>query len=281
MARDISPEVARAAGVIGLGAMGAPMARHMAQAGFRVSGYDPDVAAWRRVADTVTCLASPAAVAASAALTLVVVPTDTDVVAACAGDDGLFAADGTGRIVAICSSVRPDTVRELEEPAGRAGFDLLDLPLTKGVRAAEAGTMTLLAGGDPGVLQRARPFLDCFANTIHHVGGLGAGQVAKTVNNLLLWSGLVAVAEALRLAARLGTDPAVLREAMRDCSADSWVLREFDRIVPTWPAKDMEIALAVAATAGIDLPLMATVATQVGSYDRNVLNRILAGEHGD
>ncbi len=257
------------------------MARHLVRAGFRVSGYDPDRAARRRVADMVTCLASPAAVAESAALTLVIVPTDTDVLAACRGNDGLFAADGTGRIVAICSSVRPDTVRALEQPAGRAGFDLLDLPLTKGVRAAEAGTITLLAGGDAEILRRAIPFLTCFSAGIHHVGGLGAGQVAKTVNNLLLWSGMVAVAEALRLGARLGTDPAVLREAMQDCSADSWVLREFDRIVPTWPAKDMENALATAAAAGIDLPLMAVVAAQVGAYDRNVLNRILAGEHAD
>lgn len=281
MPQAVPPDGAATAGVIGLGAMGTPMARHMVRAGFRVTAYDPDPAAGRRVADSVACLENPAAVARSAALSLVVVPTDDDVLAACTGSGGLFAADGTGRIVAICSSVRPETVRALADPASRAGFELLDLPLTKGARAAEAGTMTLLAGGDAGVLQRAWPFLECFSSAIHHVGGLGTGQIAKTVNNLLLWSGLVAAAEALQLAARLGADPAVLRTAMRDCSADSWVLREFERIVPTWPAKDMENALAMAAAAGAELPLMNTVAAQVGAYDRDALRRILAGEHGD
>lgn len=277
MARHLSPDVASTAGVIGLGAMGAPMSAHMVRAGFKVVGCDPDAAARARVAPAVECLPNASAVARRALLALVIVPTDDDVVGVCTGDGGLFAADGAGRIVAICSSVRPETVRALEQPAARAGYGLLDIPLTKGVRAAEAGTMTLLAGGDAGVLRRAMPFLECFSAAVHHVGGLGAGQIAKTVNNLLLWANMVAVAEALNLASRLGAAPEPLRAAMQDCSADSWVLREFGRIVPTWPAKDMQNALAMAAAAGVDLPLMQTVAREVGAYDVRTLERILAG----
>jgi len=278
MTKAPSPSAVTTAGLIGLGAMGAPMAAHVARAGFTVVGCDPDAAARRRTADVVGHLPSPSAVARRAELTLVIVPTDDDVMQVCAGKDGLFTVDGMGRIVAICSSVRPETIHALERPATQAGFDLLDVPLTKGVRAAEAGTMTLLAGGDAGVLARATPVFECFSAAVHHVGGLGAGQVAKTVNNLLLWSNMVAVAEALTLAAKLGASPEAMCRAMQDCSADSWVLREFGRIVPTWPAKDMQNALAMAKGSGIDLPLMQAVAREVGVYDRRALARILKGD---
>lgn len=281
MARSLPQDVERTAGVIGLGAMGGPMARHMAEGGFSVVGYDPDPAARDRAGRGIECLPGPAEVARRSLLTLIVVPNDEDVLSVCGGVGGIFSQPGGGRIVAVCSSVRPETIRALEQPAARAGFDLLDVPLTKGVRAAVAGTMTLLAGGDGEALARATPFLECFSTAIHHVGGLGIGQVAKTVNNLLLWSGVVAVAESLRFAARLGADPAILREAMMECSADSWVLREFGRIVPTWPAKDMENALAMAASAGIALPLMNRVAEEIGACDQETLNGILAGEQGE
>lgn len=281
MTETPSPGAVTTAGVIGLGAMGAPMAAHMVRAGFKVFGYDPDAAARRRTADVVEFLPYPSAVARQAELTLVIVPTDDDVTQVCTGKDGLFSADGTSRVVAICSSVRPETIHALERPATRAGFDLLDVPLTKGVRAAEAGTMTLLAGGDAGVLRRVIPVFQCFSAAVHHVGGLGAGQIGKTVNNLLLWSNMVAVAEALTLAAKLGASPEAMCRAMQDCSADSWVLREFGRIVPTWPGKDMQNALAMAEGAGVDLPLMRAVAREVGAYDRRSLERILKGEQPD
>lgn len=278
MAETASLGTVATVGLIGLGAMGAPMAGHVARAGFKVVGCDPDAEARRRTADVVEFLPSPSAVAGHAELTLVIVPTDDDVTQVCTGTDGLFTAHGTGRVVAICSSVRPQTILALEAPAAQAGFELLDVPLTKGVRAAEAGTMALLAGGDAGALRRAMPVFECFSAAVHHVGGLGAGQVAKTVNNLLLWSNMVAVAEALTLAANLGASPEVMCRAMQDCSADSWVLREFGRIVPTWPAKDMQNAVAMAEGAGVDLPLMRAVAREVGEYDRRTLVRILKGD---
>ena len=281
MTEGLSQDVERTAGVIGLGAMGGPMAGHMAEGGFAVVAFDPDPPACERADARVACLATPAEVAQRSHLTLVIVPTDEDVLSACTGIDGIFSQPGGGRIVAVCSSVRPETIRALESPAAAAGFALLDIPLTKGVRAAVAGNLTLLAGGDADALAGARPFLECFSTAIHHVGGLGIGQVAKTVNNLLLWSGVVAVAESLRFATKLGADPAALRDAMMDCSADSWVLREFDRIVPTWPAKDMKNALAMAAAAGIELPLMNRVAEEIGACDQETLNRILAGGQGE
>ncbi|MGH6946606.1 MAG: NAD(P)-dependent oxidoreductase [Kiloniellales bacterium] len=268
----MSATIPIAIGLIGLGRMGRPMARHFAAAGHRVLGYDNDRAALAAAA--VEPRESPRAVAA-ADLTLVLVPDDEAVMQVATGSKGLFSAPGNGAVVAVCSSVRPDTLQALAAPAAAAGFELLDLPLTKGVEAAEDGTMTLLAGGKAETVERLRPALSAVASAIHHVGPLGAGQIAKTVNNLLLWSTLVAAAEALGLGARLGVEPAALRRALKDCSADSWVLRRLDRIQPTWPAKDMRVALAIAEEAGLALPLMQTAAAEVGHYDRSALDRLL------
>lgn len=263
-------------GVIGLGRMGGPMARHLVGGGYRVVGFDTGDIAARTAACLAETLANPASIGRAAFITLVVVPDDEDVRAVCLGPDGLFSVDLAGGIVGICSSVRPETIRALAGPARQAGAELLDIPLTKGVRAAESGTMTVLAGGRPAVLAQARPVLDCFATAVHHVGALGDGQAAKTVNNVLLWSNMVSMAEALRLGASLGVSPRTLRGALADCSADSWVLREFDRIRPTWPRKDMDIALSLAEQAGLTLPVLAEVARAVPDYDRTAMDRILA-----
>ncbi len=265
-------------GVIGLGRMGGPMAGHLARGGYRVNGYDPDRATCDAAASTVECLSGPAEVMRRSFMVLVIVPSDEDVVSVCTGPDGLFSGDAAGRIVGICSSVRKETVESLAGPATAAGVDLLDMPLTKGVQAAIDGTMTILVGGEAQVLEQARSVLDSFAAAVHHVGGLGAGQVAKTVNNLLLWSALVAVSESLRFGTALGVAPDALLPALKDCSADSWVLRQFANIQPTWPVKDMENALAMAEKAGLNLPLMDEVARMIDGLDRPALDRILAGD---
>ncbi len=263
-------------GVIGLGRMGGPMAGHLARGGYAVTGYDPDAAASKAaVAD---CLASPAEVMRRSFMALVIVPGDEDVISVCTGPDGLFSGDAAGRIVGICSSVRKETIDSLAEPAGAAGVDLLDMPLTKGVQAAIDADMTILVGGDSAVLDRARAVLGCFATAVHHVGGLGAGQVVKTVNNLLLWSAMVAVSESLKFGSALGVSPNALLPALKDCSADSWVLRQYADMQPTWPVKDMENALAMAEQAGLTMPLMDEVARVVGDYDRTAMDKILNGE---
>lgn len=267
-------------GMIGLGRMGGPMAYHLARGGYRVVGFDSGDIAAQTAACLSEVMADPASVGHAAFITFVVVPDDEAVRAVCLGSHGLFSTGLAGGIVGICSSVRPETIRSLAEPARQADAELLDIPLTKGVRAAEAGSMTVLAGGGSAVLARAQPVLDCFATTVHHVGGLGDGQTAKTVNNVLLWSNMVSMAEALRLGAALGVPPRILRGALADCSADSWVLREFDRIQPTWPRKDMDIALSLAEQAGLTLPALAEVARTVPDYDRTALDRILTNEQG-
>src|SRR6266496_3219483 len=110
-------------------------------------------------------------------------------------------------------SVRPDTCREVAAFAEPKGVDVLDAALTGGVRAAEAGAINLLVGGDADVLDRVRPSLDPWTKSVHHLGPLGSGQVGKTVNNMCHWGQLSAIVEALRLGRALGVEPTVLRAA--------------------------------------------------------------------
>ena len=260
------------AGFVGLGRMGLPMARHAAKAGFPVTGYDIDAAALARCPGDGA--SSAKAVAAAADVVLVIVPTDEDTVAACLGPDGALAAARPETVVVLCGSLLPETVRRIGAAGGPAG--ILDVPLTKGVRAAESGDMTLLVGGETRHLERARPILQSFSTAIHHLGPLGSGQIGKTVNNILLWVNLKAALEALDLGRRLGIAPAAPRRALYDCSADSWVLRELDRIQPTWPGKDLDNAMTLAGTVGLSMPLAERTAAAWPSRDQ--IDKILASE---
>jgi len=254
---DIDATPVKRIGFVGLGRMGRPMAAHAARGGFHVTGWDVSQTAIAQ-AEAGNC--RPAGSLADCArhcdAIFVIVPTDTDFTDACTKQDGIFANARAGTIVCACSSLLPETASQMAAKAAGAGLEFLDMPLTKGVRAAEAGTMTVLAGGEAEVLGRVRPVLETFSDAIHHVGGAGAGQVAKSVNNILLWSGLESAIEALTLGRAYGLDAETLRLALLDCSAESWVLRELQLIQPTWPAKDLENVAHMANSAHIDMPLV-------------------------
>src|SRR5262249_28311168 len=117
-------------------------------------------------------------------------------------------------ILALCASIRPDTCRELAAAGAKSGVDVVDTALVRGERGAEEGRLALFCGGPPEVIARIRPALAPFAADVVRVGDVGAGQVAKTANNILLWACLRADVEALRLGRALGVDPAALRAAV-------------------------------------------------------------------
>ncbi len=266
-------------GVVGLGRMGLPMARNIRAAGFEVLGFDPDPSSAAKArAEGCEPVASLSVLAERADGVLVVVPTDDDALKACSADGGLLAGARPGTVIAVCSSLLPDTVIKISQQADDHEVGVLDVPLTKGVRAAEAGTMTLLVGGEAKHLEIMRPVFEAISTAIHHLGPVGAGQAGKTVNNLLLWGNLATVLEALRLGEALGVPARVLREAMFDCSADSWVLRELSNIQPTWPEKDMINTLRMADAAGADLPMGRVVGTLAASFNQDRINALLDGK---
>ena len=245
-------------GVVGLGAMGGPMTGHLLQAGVPVvvADLDPDLIA-AAVADGAAVAGELADLGARCDVVLVVVATDEEVLAVCSGGQGLLASCRPGTAVLLCSSVRPDTCAAIVA-AAPDGVDVLDAALTGGVRGAETGTINLLVGGDAEVLDRVRPALAPWTGSVHHLGPLGAGQVGKTVNNLVHWAQISAITEALELGRRYGLDVPTLRRALMDGPTDSRTLREMERMRFTWHAKDLANAEAMARTVDLDLPVAAT-----------------------
>jgi 3-hydroxyisobutyrate dehydrogenase-like beta-hydroxyacid dehydrogenase len=242
-------------GLIGLGLMGAPVNRHLLAAGLEVTCHDLDE---QRVRDAVErgakAAATAAEVAANSDVVLVIVPTNDDARHVCLAEDGLLSGAAPGSVIVLCSSLTPATCVELEQRARDREVELIDAPMTGGIRGAEQATMTLLVGGDPRSLTKARPVLDAISTSIHHLGGIGAGQVGKTVNNLIHWGEIVVITEALALGAKLGVEVSKLRPALSDASVDSRTLRELEHMKFTWHAKDLADALAMAADAGAEMP---------------------------
>lgn len=272
------PEIRRV-GVIGLGRMGLPMAGHLARAGFEVLGFDRHSEARAALALAGgQSLASVEAVARSSHAVLLMVTDDVQVKQVAVGAGGVLAAAPTGAVMIISSTVKPSTCREVATAAPR-DVSVLDAPVARGQRAAEDGTLTVYVGGPAEAFHRCRPVFEAFGREIFHIGAdVGAGQVAKLANNLILRAGVVAVYEALTLAVRLGVSPRRLLPALAMGSADSYAVREFHLINQTWAEKDLAQAMEVAAEWGAALPLTDRVRELTRALTREELRRILREE---
>ncbi len=249
------------------------MGGHLLAAGTALAVYDPLPAARRALVElgAEEC-ESAADVAARADVVLIVVVDDEQVREACAG---VFAGAAAGTAVAICASVRPDTCRELAEAGSARGLGVIDAALVRGERGAEEGQLVLFCGGDSAVVDRVRVACQPFTEAVVHVGEIGAGQVAKTANNILLWACIRADVEALRLGRALGVEPQKLREAMAIGSGANRPLAEWGKHRLRWPHKDLEVALAVAEEAGVEMPLVAQLPRLMQELTVEDLNELL------
>lgn len=266
----------RRVGVVGLGRMGLPMARHLVRAGFVVSGVDPNP---ERRAELASAGGSPvssvAEVAKASEAVLVMVADDDQVREVALGAGGMLESAPPGSVLIISSTVKPSTVREVAEAAARPGVGVLDAPVARGQRGAEEGTLTVYVAGSRTLFDRCRPVFQAFGREVVYLGEeVGAGQVAKLANNLILWAGVVAAHEALTLGERLGVQPARLREALLRGSGDSYALRELHLVNLTWPEKDLAEAEAVAHEVGYDLALSRRVRELVRGLTREELRRL-------
>jgi 3-hydroxyisobutyrate dehydrogenase-like beta-hydroxyacid dehydrogenase len=256
----------RTTGVIGLGRMGGPMAGHLAAAGHEVLASDPAPGAEapegvQRVPDA----------AELGRCDVVLVTAGGRAVAdILVGDDGRLRREWRGPDVLVCSTVDPEEMRRLHEVAARDGGRLLDTPLCRGDHAARQGTLLALVGGDADVLARTDGVLRAFCSDVVHVGGPGAGQTAKLVNNMLLWSNIASVVEGLRLAERLGVQRGPLVEGLLLSSANSWVLETWarPREIP-WADEDMRMVLESAQRVGLDAPVSRVVQEAIAEVRRS------------
>jgi 3-hydroxyisobutyrate dehydrogenase-like beta-hydroxyacid dehydrogenase len=263
-------------GMIGLGAMGLPMARHMAAKGLAVAGYDVAPEAMQRAHNHgITLCKSPAEVGTHAAVVIVMVATDAQVNDAIAAS-GLLDTLARGAVICIASSTSPDSCRRLAALAAEKGIGILDTPVVLGQQAADEGRLTIYVGGKDEHVARARPALSAFGREVIHVGDVGAGQIAKTLNNMLLWACMSANMEALTLAKRLGCDVPRMIAALGQGSGANWSLARWGKSTGKWAEKDMDVALDLAQAAHVPLPLAALVDQLMKSVNQERMKALLS-----
>jgi 3-hydroxyisobutyrate dehydrogenase len=247
-------------GLIGPGRMGLAMVRHLVKGGYPVTVADlnPD-AVKKAEALGAQGAATAADVARISRFVIIAVGFDDEAMAATTGKNGLMEGLQPGTIVAVSSTVSPDTAKKLDEIVRAKSSDVLDAPICRGGWAADDGTLLALFGGKKEVVERGRPVYGTFSSDIVHVGDVGHGQVAKTMNNMLLWVNGVALMEAGRLAESTGISLPKLREALLMSSGNSAALNDWDMITFTWALKDMQIVTQMTDKAGLSLPITGAI----------------------
>ena len=211
-------------GFLGLGHMGAPMARNLLKAGHRLTVFDPLPASVAALVEAGAQAADSAGAVARAGVEAIVtmLPAAAHVKAVYLGDDGLLAHLRPGVLLIDSSTIDPHSAREVATAAVRRGNPMLDAPVSGGTGGAAAGTLTFMVGGEDADFDRAQPLLACMGRNIVHCGGHGNGQAAKVANNLLLGISMIGVAEAMSLGVALGVDPQVLAGIINTSSGRCW-----------------------------------------------------------
>jgi 3-hydroxyisobutyrate dehydrogenase len=236
-------------GVIGAGRMGLPIIGHLARKGFRTFASDVNASKKASVENHGASWQSDAAALAR----------ESDFVLICVGfDHEVRALLEENRealkhsIVAILSTIHPKTVKAFAE--ANKSFDVIDSTVCRGGDAADKGTLLSFVGGPREVVERITPVLKAYSSDVVHTGGVGSAQVAKAVNNLILWACLVADHEGLALAQRYGVDVEMLRRALGRSSAANSALEKWGTQTMAWAEDDMASVAEMAADCGLDLP---------------------------
>jgi 3-hydroxyisobutyrate dehydrogenase-like beta-hydroxyacid dehydrogenase len=241
------------------------MCRHILAAGLPLTVFDPDPTAYEDVvAQGAWAAGSAAQVAASSDVVVVMAGFFDQVRDAVLGPQGILQEAAAGCVVVVSSTLAPEQVIELGQACIARGVQLLDAPVCQGERGAIDGRLVWFVGGDPDVLERARPVLQACGQEIFHLGAVGAGMATKALNTLLLWAALVADHEAMAVARGYGLDEDELVRALCVSSGANWPLEQWRDIhsIP-WAHKDMRIVLDMADRVGATLPLAGVLREQV------------------
>ena len=264
-------------GFLGLGNMGAPMARNLLKAGHSLTVFDPFTQAVAALVEAgASAAASPTAVAkAGVEVIVTMLPTAAHVKQVYLGKDGLLAHVGQGVLLIDSSTIDPLSAREVATLATAQGNPMLDAPVSGGTGGAAAGTLTVMVGGSVSVFDQALPILSAMGKNVVHCGSAGNGQVAKIANNMLLGISMVGVAEAMALGVALGMDAKVLAGIINTSSGRCWsseLYNPFPGVLDNVPAargysggfgsdlmlKDLGLATDAARHARQPVPLGAT-----------------------
>jgi 3-hydroxyisobutyrate dehydrogenase len=255
-------------GFLGLGAIGTPMAAHLAKR--------ESLTVWNRTGARATefavlhgarAAASPREAASGAEVVITCLPTSREVEALLDGPNGLEAGLQRGTLLIDCTSGDPGTSRRIAQRLAGKGVAFADAPVSGGINGAEAGTLTVMVGGDEETFTRARPVLSAFGKRIEHLGPIGAGHAMKAVNNALLAVNLIAVGEGLAALVKAGVSARTAVEVLNASSGRSFVSEALvpERVLTgRWPRtfrlalldKDVGIARTFLQEAGVEGPIL-------------------------
>ncbi|WP_168582399.1 2-hydroxy-3-oxopropionate reductase [Gephyromycinifex aptenodytis] len=269
-------------GFIGLGIMGKPMAKNLLNAGHELVVLDRSDASAELTELGASSASSAAEMAAQVELVITMVPDSPQVREVALGADGLIEGAREGLVYVDMSSISPITSREVAAALAAKGVKMLDAPVSGGEPKAIDGTLAVMVGGDEQTLAKVEGVLDVMAGSVTYVGPIGAGNIAKLANQVVVALNIAAVAEAFTLAQKAGVDPAMVLAAIRGGLAGSAVLDAKGpmmldgNITPGFRInlhiKDLNNALATSHEVGVPLPLTAAVremmtALAVDGYD--------------
>ena len=225
---------------VGLGNMGAPMARNLLKAGHELHLFDLNTTVLAELAELGGQIAlSPRDAAAQGDLVITMLPAAAHVRSVYLNEDGVLAGIRAGTPAVDCSTIDPQTAREISVAAAKQGIDLGDAPVSGGTGGAQAGTLTFMVGATPALFATLKPVLEQMGRNIVHCGEVGTGQIAKICNNLLLGISMIGVAEAMALGDALGIDTGVLAGIINSSTGRCWssdTYNPWPGIVETAPA---------------------------------------------
>jgi 2-hydroxy-3-oxopropionate reductase len=293
---------AKKIGFIGTGIMGKPMVRNLVKVGYEVVIHNRSqrsVDELTAESDKLTAAGSPADVARAADTVILMLPDSPDVRDVVFGENGVLNEVRSGFLLIDMSTIAPSTAIEVSNAVASAGGSVLDAPVSGGDKGAIAGTLSIMVGGTEADLKRAMPLFEVMGKTIVHIGGPGAGQIAKACNQVMVAVNYAAASEALVLAERSGVDPGKVAQVLGGGLANSRVLEmrgetmikgEFQ---PGFRVdlhrKDLAIALATGRERQSALPVTALVsqlydalsATGGGQLDHSALISVIERMSGE
>ncbi|NET35520.1 MAG: NAD(P)-dependent oxidoreductase [Cyanothece sp. SIO1E1] len=255
---------------IGLGTMGGPMVMNLLKAGHEVTVYNRTRAREESVAAAgAQRAASPQAAAAAAEVIMTCVSDSPDVEAVLLGQDGVIQGAQPGAIVVDMSTISPTVTRRIAAELKQQAIKMIDAPVSGGSEGAQKGTLSIMMGGAAADVEKVMPVLQALGQTITHVGPIGAGQITKAINQVIVAGTYWSVAEGLALGLKAGLDMDRVVQAVGGGAAGSWGLtnRSGHMINNTYPLgfrvrlhqKDLKIALEAARELGVTIPMAAYI----------------------
>jgi 3-hydroxyisobutyrate dehydrogenase len=256
-------------GFVGLGVMGFPMAGHLLAAGYRLSVHDIDSTVLERVRQEMpgaSVAATPGAVATASDIVITMLPNGREVEAVTFGPQGLATGLKRGALLLDTSSSEPWITRKTAARLGDIGVDMVDAPVSGAEAGARNAELVFMVGGDAAAVSRVQPLFAVLGKSQFHLGPIGSGHAMKSINNLITAITFLATAEGLVIGSSYGLDPAVAVDVLNVSTGMSWISRTHiaqriltrrfdDPFKLDLMVKDIDIALQIAADAGLEMRL--------------------------